>query len=280
MNINVGYNISNIINNKTLDKAILDGCNYIQVFTSDPCSFFSNVKNFNGELLKTYKKNKLLNYVIHGSFLINFCRLPEDKITKNSINLLKRDLYICEKIKALGVIIHMGKDTGKLGEEKAFNMYVENLNKVLEDTKHIKSIIILETGAGCGTEIATRLNELAKLREFCINKERVKFCIDTCHIYSAGYNLSDEIFVESLENYIDNTLGWANVIVAHINDSKECYNSRKDKHADITDGHITSNNLIPFMKFIDYFKKRNIPMILETPSDNIEYKTQIDLLIS
>ena len=64
--------------------------------------------------------------------------MPEDKITKNSINLLKRDLYICEKIKALGVIIHMGKDTGKLCEDKAFNMYVNNLNKVLEETKHLK----------------------------------------------------------------------------------------------------------------------------------------------
>jgi deoxyribonuclease-4 len=274
----VGYNISTVINHKTLDKAIQDGCNSIQVFTSDPCSFFSNVKNFNGDLLKTYKKDKKLDYVIHGSFLINFCRLPEDKITKNSINLLKRDLYICEKIKALGVIIHMGKDTGKLGEEKAFNMYVNNLNKVLEDTKHLKSIIILETGAGCGTEVATRLNDLAKIREFSINKERVKFCIDTCHIYSAGYDLSDELFVDSLDDYIDNTLGWENVIVAHINDSKECYNSRKDKHADILDGDISKKDLKAFKKFLNYFKKRNIPMILETPSDTIDYKTQLDLL--
>ena len=122
------------------------------------------------------------------------------------------------------------------------------------------------------------MNELAKLREFCINKDRVKFCIDTCHIYSAGYDLSEEIFVISLENYIDNTLGWNNVIVAHINDSKECYNSRKDKHADIKSGEISKKDLKSFMKFINYFNKRNIPMILETPSDTIDFKTQIQIL--
>jgi deoxyribonuclease-4 len=273
----IGYNISTIVDKKNLDKAIENGCNFIQVFTSDPCSFniYNKSNNFNGELLKVYQKENKLNYVIHGSFLINLCRLPEDKITKNSINLLKRDLAISKKIKAIGVIIHMGKDTGNLGEEKAFNMYVNNLNKVLSESE---GIIILETGAGCGKEIATRINDLAKLREFCICKERVKFCIDTCHIFSAGYDLTNEIIVDSLEKYMENTLGWENIIVAHINDSKECFNSRKDRHADISDGYIYKNNSQSFMKFINNFKKRNIPMVLETPSDNIDYKIQIDLL--
>ena len=281
----IGYNISTSINKETLDKSIHDRSNFIQVFTSDPTNFncYNKLSNFNGELLKLYKKEKKLNYVIHGSFLINLCRLPNDKITINSINLLKRDLSISQKIKAIGVIIHMGKNTGNLTYDEAFNMYVNNLNKVLSESE---GIIILETGAGCGKEVATRLNELARLREFSICKERVKFCIDTCHIYSAGYDLSNDIIVDSLESYIDNTLGWENVIVAHINDSKECFNSRKDRHADIIDnncdsdhsGDICNKNINSFMKFIYNFHKRNIPMILETPADINDYKIQIELI--
>jgi deoxyribonuclease-4 len=269
----IGHNISTDITDKSLQKALDNESNYVQIFTSDPCSFKYN-DYFNDTIIKKY--NNKLQYVIHGSFLINLCRLPNDNITRNSINLLKKDLKISNSIGALGVIIHMGKDTGKLGSEKSFNMYVDNLNRVLSETK--KGTIILETGAGCGNEIATRLNELARLREFSIDKSRVKFCIDTCHIFSAGYDLTNDTIVESLEGYIENTLGWNNVVIAHVNDSKENFCSKKDRHADIPDGLISRENLNSFMMFLHNFKKRNIPMILETPSDSIEYKSQIELI--
>ena len=274
----IGYNLSTEINRENLNNVIKDECNFIQVFTSDPCSFNifnKNNKQFNSELLLYYKEKRNINYVIHGSFLINLCRLPTDKITINSINLLKKDLSISNKIKALGVIIHMGKDTGKLGYDNALNMYIANLNKVLSETN---GIIILETGAGCGTEVGTRLNELGKIRDSCIQKDRVKFCIDTCHIYSAGYDISDPLISNTLESYIENTLGWDNVVIAHVNDSKECINSKKDRHADISKGDISKSDINTFMEFLYNFKKRDIPLVLETPADELNFKFQIDLI--
>jgi deoxyribonuclease IV len=273
----IGYNISTEINNKSLRNALNDGANIVQIFTDNPCCFnYNSVKTKKiCDIIDVVKKNNNLKYVIHGSFLINLCRNYDDKITKNSIYLLKKDLEISNKINALGVVIHMGKNTGKLKYEDAFNMYIKNLNNILSITK---GNIILETGAGCGSEVATKLNELGMIRNKCIDKDRIKFCIDTCHIYSAGYDLCDNNVCISLENYIDNTLGWENVVLAHINDSKECFNSKKDRHADIVDGIMSQNNLNSFMNFINYFKKRNIPMILETPSDIIDYKTQIDFI--
>ncbi len=169
----------------------------------------------------------------------------------------------------------MGKDTTKLGYQKAMDTYVKNLNTVISESN---GTIILETGAGVGTEVATRLNELGKLREGVTNKERIKFCIDTCHIFSAGYDLTNETVVESLEYYIENTLGWNNVAVLHCNDSKHCLCSKKDYHADITDGYISKRNLLAFMKFINFFIERNIPIILETPEDNVEIKTQVQFM--
>lgn len=264
----IGYNISNTIDNNSLKKAKEDGCNFIQIFTGDPCKFVYNPK----PIINSHLKNWKGGIVVHGNFLINLCRPSTDKIAKNSIYLLKKDLEIAEKINAIGVIIHMGKDTAKLGYQNAFDTYINNLNTILKESK--KGIIILETGAGVGTEVGTRLNELGKIRDKVIDNDRIKFCIDTCHIFSAGYDLSNDIVVDSLEGYIENTLGWDNIIVLHCNDSKNCLCSKKDYHADITNGIISNKNIGSFMKFINMFKKRNIPIILETPTDSVDFKTQ------
>jgi apurinic endonuclease APN1 len=281
--IKIGYNMSTSIDKESLQNAKKDGCNFIQIFTGDPCKFIYNKNQFNTTQFNRTQFNRTqLKYwdggiVIHGNFLINLCRPPTDKIAKNSIYLLKKDLDISIKINAIGVIIHMGKDTAKLGYKNALDTYVENLNKVLQESK--KGIIILETGAGVGTEVGTRLNELGKIRDKVIDKNRIKFCIDTCHIFAAGYDISNDIIVDSLEGYIENTLGWENIIVLHCNDSKNCLCSKKDFHADITDGIISKENIGSFMKFVNFFKKRNIPIILETPSDSVDLKIQIDFIL-
>jgi deoxyribonuclease-4 len=273
--MNIGYNISGSINDYDLFRVIQDEANSIQIFTSDPCNF--NTKPFNlDDNVNFFLKSNNIKTVIHGSFLINLARKPDDKICINSINLLKRDLKICNKINAIGVVIHMGKDTQNLGYDNAIDTYISNLNNVLATTE--KGIIILETGAGCGREVASRLNELGRIRTSCIDKNRIKFCIDTCHIYASGYDLTDDDFVDTLENYIEITLGWENVIVAHINDSKDLLNSKKDRHGDISCGYISQNNINSFMKFISYFVKRNIPIILETPCDKKTYGEQINLI--
>ena len=272
--IKIGYNIFGDINSYDILQILGDNANYIQIFTSNPTNFITTKFNINTHVNFFLKQNNI-NIVIHGSFLINLSRKTDDKITQNSINLLKRDLKISTEINAIGVIIHMGKDTQKLGYMNAIEMYIKNLNYVLSSTN---GIIILETGAGCGSEVASRFNELAYIRDSCIDKSRIKFCIDTCHIYAAGYDLTDLDFVDTLEKYIDNTLGWNNVIVAHINDSKDVYNSRKDRHHDITCGDISTKNIDAFMKFIYFFIKRDIPIILETPCEEKSYATQIDFI--
>lgn len=272
----IGYNISGILDYNKLFDLMENKGNFMQIFTQNPCEFsFHNNFKLNNDIKHIININNI-GIVIHGSFCINLSRSENDKIAKNSIFLLKKDLEIANKIGAIGVIIHMGKDTEKLGVDKALDKYVHNLNKILDETK--TGIIILETGANCGSEVGSRLNILGEIRNKCKNKDRIKFCIDTCHIYSSGYDLADEDFVDILEHYIENTLGWNNIIVAHINDSKDNLSSKKDRHADISDGQISKKNLQAFMKFINFFVKRNIPLILETPANNIEYAQQINLI--
>jgi len=179
---------------------------------------------------------------------------------------------------AIGVVIHMGHNTTrlKITNEQAINNYIKGIKTVLAKSDK-ESTIIFETGAGQGDEICTSLFDLAKLRnKFTeIEKERIKFCIDTCHIYSAGYDVGNPYYVKMLENLIGTLLGWNNVIAIHLNDSECSLNCRKDRHADIGKGRIDMDGL---MEFIKICINKKIPMFLETPCSLLSSTKQIQLI--
>ena len=134
-----------------------------------------------------------------------------------------------------------------------------------------KSILILETGAGCGTEICTKLEKLGEIRDRVKSKyrHRVKFCVDTCHIFAAGYPIDDINYIDDIEAIIDIALGWENVAVIHLNDSKKECESCKDCHADIGKGFIGTD---PLVKFVKMCAEKDIPIVLETPCDEYNGK--------
>jgi len=289
MELNIGYTTSL---SQFMGKLIrLDGGNCGQFFTRSPQTFKTVPFNSNDWLaIKEDLFESQVNFVIHCSFLINFCKKQE---TINYVHkLIMEDMKICSYLNCIGVIIHMGKNVEKLPYEEAFQNYVKNIKYTLHITKYItnidhigneiKPMLILETGAGQGTEIATDLSELGRLRKSLEPEEaeRVGFCIDTCHIFTAGYDLRNETFVESLENYIEMSLGWSNVKVIHLNDSLSKLNQKVDRHADISYGEITKTHkdCKAFIKFIKMCTDRNIPMVLETPGDCVEYSKQISLI--
>jgi len=253
-----------------------------QIFTRPPHQFKIHPYDFDKwEKLKNQIIKNKMKIVIHGSYLINFCKSHlEDYVYK----VLIEDLKISEHINSLGVIIHMGHNTEKVDDEIAFNNYIKHLTKVLEMTSHLSAKIILETGAGQGKEIATRLNELGKIRKSLPDNlaKRVSFCLDTCHMFSAGYDLRNKLIVSSLENYIEMTLGWDNISVIHLNDSKCGFNCKKDRHEDIGFGFITNKmkHNIGFIKFIKICVKYKVPLVLETIEEFTNYSNQISMLKS
>ena len=261
----------------------LDGGNCGQFFTRSPQTF--KTVEFNEEDWKEIKNSieiNKINFVIHGSFLINFCKNPAT--LDYAYKLIIEDMKICSYLNCIGVIIHMGKNTDKVTYEEAFSNYVENIKNILHKTKHIPNSpkLILETGAGQGTEVATDISELGKLRKSLTEEEmkRVGFCIDTCHVFTAGYDLSNENFVKTLENYIEMSLGWSNVLVIHLNDSKSKINQKVDRHADLSYGEITKTyeKTKSFINFIRLCNDKQIPLVLETPGDCCSYSNQISLV--
>jgi len=246
------------------------GEDIFQIFINSPKSF-KTVRN-KQDLMYLGKdaEKRNIKILVHGNYMANFCNPSDSSIYKNACRILISELNDSVLLKSIGVVVHMGKNVKKLEltNDQAIDNYVKGLNHCLEKSDK-NSILILETGAGQGTEICTDLIDLGKLRDKIDIKfrHRVKYCIDTCHIYSAGYNLGDPKYVQFLDTHIENNLGWEHIEVVHFNDSKCPLNCRKDRHADIGKGYIEFEGLMEFAKLC---KKRDVPIVLETPSDNYD----------
>lgn len=259
-----------------IDEAKKEESNFIQIFFKSPQSSKGPRKDKNDliEIRKKLIKNDI-KIVVHASYMLNFCNPNNTWIYKNAIKLLVEDLEDSVHIGAIGVVVHMGKNVKKLNltVKEAIKNYVQGIKEVLNKSPK-ESTIILETGAGQGSEICTSIFQLGLLfRRFSEEEQlRIKFCIDTCHIYSAGYYLSSPKYVSILLKHIDICLKWDNVICIHLNDSKTEVNSRLDRHEDIGYGFIKNQGLI---KFLNFCFNNNIPIVLETPAKNISYKNQI-----
>lgn len=259
----------------TADHAHKTGSDIYQMFLSSPQSFQIKKHNENDLKIIRDKAQKYgIEIVIHGNYMMNYCNPVSSFIHKTSINLLVNDLNASVKLGSIGVIIHMGKNTEKLKitDNEAKQNYIKGVESALELSPD-ESILIFETGAGQGKEMFTSLEDLGLLRRL-INKKfthRIKFCIDTCHIFSSGYDLGNEDYVKMLEHHIENTLGWNNVCVVHLNDSDKVLNCRVDRHADIGKGCIKVEGLMEFVKLCN---KHNVPMVLETPTNTYNDKNE------
>jgi deoxyribonuclease-4 len=264
---------------ETIDYALESKSNVYQIFFNSPRSTKTKLRSDEelNKLSDELTKNNI-KIVIHGSYLINFCRSKETSIYKNSIKLLVDDLNQSVKINALGVIIHMGRNTENLDNVDAISNYVRGIKKVL-DKSDSRSILILETGTGTGKEICGKISELGNIVKLLTENERkrVKYCLDTCHMFAMGYDLSSSSFISKFERSVQKHLKWENVVSVHLNDSRKQLGSNVDGHADIGKGYIGKKGLTKFIK-ICYDK--NIPLILETPTNSYDgkqftYKDQV-----
>lgn len=247
------------------DRARSTGADVYQIFYRPPQSY-QPFERSEADTLELAKRNKQYGkkMVIHGSYIINLCQDPTDYRHFKGVNILVDDLNVSVKLKAIGVIIHMGNDTEKNGQEVSKLNYIKGIKEALKRSDK-KSTLILETGAGSGSEISSSLEELGEIRRGLSPEERlrVKFCLDTCHMFAYGYKLHIPDAVDILDYDIDSYLGWDNVAVIHLNDSEDCCSSRKDNHADIGKGQINFHGL---MRFVHLCVRHKIPMILETPT--------------
>ena len=261
-----------------MEKALFEGkrvgCEVIQIFTHNTNTW--HMKPISSEQLELFEKakkeTKVIPISVHVGYLINLAS-PEDRIWKRSVNALKKEI---QRAKLLGipyVVMHPGAHKGA-GEENGIRKIAEGLKEVISDSPQ-NTKILLETTAGQGTSIGYRFEHLAEIMEKVGIPERIGICLDTCHIFSAGYDFRTEEQYEALIEELEKLIGIDYVFLIHMNDSKKECGSRVDRHMHIGKGKIGEKGLSYFLKD-NRFKET--PFIIETPKGKDEKGIDYDII--
>ena len=259
--------------------AIKNGANALMVYTGAPQNTIrKSTSEFKiDEALKLLKDNNISpdNIVVHAPYIINLAN-PEKEKRDFAVNFLIKDLNRAEKLCAKNIVLHPGSAVGK-DRDEAIGYVIEGINKVLDETKNLKINIAIETMAGKGNEVGINFDEISKIINGVSQKDRIKVCLDTCHISDAGYDIKNN-YEEVLKEF-DEKIGLSKISVIHLNDSKNICGARKDRHENIGLGHIGFDTLL---KIAHDERFKNIPKILETPyiMEKAPYKVEIEMLKS
>lgn len=254
------------------------GGNLIQIFLTSPRNRKVSKKS-EPELkeFKEYLKKHNMKVVVHSSYLVNIARNWD--YHSWWLKHLELEIEYTDKIDAFGLVVHFGNQL-ELDKTEGYNNMFSSLLHVLNQTKkHSNVKIILETTAGQGTEMCYKLEDLSHFfKKFskCQNnnvKDRIRLCIDTCHIFAAGYDIRNKDLVKYYLETFDELIGLRYVALLHLNDSKCDVGCKKDRHENIGKGKIGLKGLSSFFK---QFRKLEIPIILETPNEG--YKKEIKML--
>ncbi|WP_434062202.1 deoxyribonuclease IV [Dubosiella newyorkensis] len=262
----------------SIQEALSYDANACMIYTGPP----QNSKRVPIEKFKVDEAKRLMEehdfsmerVIIHAPYIINLANSMRPETAEFGVEFLQEELRRVEAIGASILVLHPGAHV-KAGVEVGMEWIVNGLNQVL-DQDDSNVVIALETMAGKGSEIGSNFEELAKIREQIHKKERIKICLDTCHIHDAGYDLT--AFDEVLDEF-DSILGLENLAVLHINDSKNERGARKDRHENIGNGFIGFETLV---KIVHHPKLESITKILETPyiENKPPYKEEIEQLRS
>lgn len=264
----IGYHMSTTKGfEKTVKHAIKYGANTFQFFPRNPRGAKAREIDYeDAKMFKDIVKEKNFGPVIaHGAYTMNLCSDKED-IRNLAKVLIKDDL---DRLKVYGIdryVFHPGSHV-KQGADKGLNIIVDALNEILVDEEDIK--IGLETMSGKGTEIGRNLDEIKYIIDN-VHYKNLGVCLDTCHLYSSGYDIVNNL--EEFVSELDEKIGLDKVYAIHINDSMKEFSSNKDRHAKIGEGTIGLNAIA---RFINHPAFINIPMSLETPNDDEGYMKEI-----
>jgi deoxyribonuclease IV len=227
------------------------------------------LKNSNRWVAKPYTDNEveafmnawsaMPDFVVyaHSGYLINPAGTGE--ILEKSITALADELSRALKLKIPYLVLHPGSHGGR-GLDAGIACAAESLSRALDTTSG--TCILLETTAGQGSSIGHRFEHLRAIIDAVSQPERLGVCLDTCHVFAAGYDISDKKKYSSVMKEFDTVIGFTNLKLVHINDSKKECGSKVDRHEHIGKGAIGAAG---FRLLLHDPKLKNIPLVLETP---------------
>ena len=249
---------------KALERVADIGGNSLQIFSASPRGWNRAVLTDEQRqvFLETKKKYAIQDVFFHASYLINLA--DDGRIGEESKKSLIAELGVASQLGVVGSIVHTGSFKGDfpavwdVAQDKKYSVLINNINEVLTSTPKDTYLIIENAG---NKKIGQNIDEIASIIRDTDN-ERLKVCLDTCHLFSAGYDLSTNEKMDAFFDEFEIKIGLKRLIVFHINDSRDPFNSGRDRHENIGEGTLT---LEPFKLLLTDKRTRDLPFIIETP---------------
>ncbi len=272
MSLKIGCHLSSSKGYLAMGKMIISlGGNTFQYFTRNPRGGsvktvdYNDIKKFND-----FAKENNIDYIIaHAPYTMNLAS-SDEKVRDFGYRVIKEDLETLEHIDKVYYNFHPGSHVGQ-GIEMGIDLIADILNKVIFPNQ--KTLVLLETMAGKGSEIGSNFNEIKSIINKVEHKEKIGVLLDTCHVNDEGYDIVNHL--DEVLKEFDEIIGINLLKAIHLNDSKNPRGSHKDRHEKIGLGTI---GLEALTKIINHPLLRDLPFVLETPNDNDGYKEEIKLL--
>ena len=247
---------------KAVDAAHRCGCDCVQLFTKNNNQW--RAKPISDEEATRFKQaladQKIKHPISHDSYLINLAS-PDDVLWRRSLEAFVVELQRADQLGIPYVVTHPGAATTS-SEEEGLRRVILALDEVHAQTRDVASRCLLETTAGQGSTLGWKFEHLATILDGVKDPDRLGVCVDTCHIFAAGYPLGTEQEYKATFKALDKTVGCKSVKAFHLNDSKRELGSRVDRHDHIGAGHL---GIEPFRSLMNDSRFRKVPMYLETP---------------
>jgi len=251
------------------------GATAVQIFTKSNKSYFA--KPLDEREIVRFKNERdrtgITQVVVHAAYLINLGSSNPD-VEKKSYASLKGELERCHQLGIAYLVLHPGAHTGS-GVEVCIEKIARNLSRVLREEGG-STTVLLETAAGQGTTVGRTFEEIRAIYDACDEsvRSRVGVCLDTCHVFAAGYDFRTPETYNALWQSFDEVIGRQLLKVIHLNGSKLDIGCKKDRHANLDEGYIPTQSLA---FFVCDERLTETLFILETPSDDgiTEYKKEL-----
>jgi len=270
--LNIGCHLSTTKGFENMGKEALSiGANTFQFFTRNPRGGKAKAIDEKDVAapLRIMEENKFTTILAHAPYTLNACS-AEENTRKFALEMMTDDLLRMEYLPNNLYNFHPGSHV-KQGVEVGINYIVDMLNAVIKPQQ--TTTVLLETMAGKGTEVGRNFEEIAEIINRVELKDHMGVCLDTCHVYDAGYDIVNNL--DGVLEEFDRIIGLEKLKAIHLNDSKNPFESHKDRHEKIGEGSL---GIEAITNIINHSKLCNLPFFLETPNDLEGYGKEIEIL--
>jgi deoxyribonuclease IV len=251
------------------EKAVMRGqevgCEAMQIFTKNSNQW--KAKPLTPEESTAFrdacKLAGIAPVIAHSAYLINLAA-PDDVLYEKSLQAFLDELQRCESLGIPYLVVHPGAHMGA-GEAQGLKRVAAAIDRIHRETADLRAAIALEVTAGQGTALAYKFEHFATILEAVDAPERLSFCLDTCHLFAAGYDFRTRQGYDRMMAAWDDLVGIERIRVMHLNDSKKDLGSRVDRHEHIGQGYIGTKG---FEFLLKDHRLAGLPMVLETPKDD------------